>query len=81
MSVLYVLIPLALLFSTGAVGWFIWSVRQGQLDELSSPPWRALHDAPLAPSLGGSDVAGAPAAAATATPPPATAAPRRPPCS
>jgi cbb3-type cytochrome oxidase maturation protein len=44
MSVLYVVLPLALLASTLAVGAFVWSVRKGQLDDLDTPPLRALSD-------------------------------------
>ncbi len=44
MSVLYVVLPLALLASTLAVGAFVWSVRKGQLDDLATPPLRALND-------------------------------------
>jgi cbb3-type cytochrome oxidase maturation protein len=44
MSVLYIVLPLALLASTLAVGAFVWSVRRGQLDDLDTPPLRALND-------------------------------------
>jgi cbb3-type cytochrome oxidase maturation protein len=44
MSVLYVLIPLALVFALGALVTFVWVVRQGQLDDLESPQYRALFD-------------------------------------
>ena len=44
MSVLYLVLPLALLASTLAVGAFVWSVRKGQLDDLDTPPLRALSD-------------------------------------
>lgn len=44
MSVLYFLIPLALLFALGAVLAFTWTVRDGQLDDLESPPHRALFE-------------------------------------
>lgn len=44
MSVLYLLIPLALLFALGAVLAFVWTVRDGQLDDLESPPHRALFE-------------------------------------
>lgn len=44
MSVLFVLIPVATIFSIAAVWVFIWSVRAGQLDDLSTPPIRVLLD-------------------------------------
>lgn len=44
MSVLYVVLPLALVIALVAVGGFIWTVRGGQLDDLESPAYRILHD-------------------------------------
>ena len=44
MSVIYVLLPVALLMAAVALGAFIWAVRQGQLDDLDTPPLRLLHD-------------------------------------
>ncbi len=44
MSVLYLLIPLALAMAAGALGAFLWSVRKGQLDDMDSPPMRAVFD-------------------------------------
>ena len=44
MTVLYVLVPLALLLATGAVVAFLWAARDGQLDDLETPPIRILHD-------------------------------------
>jgi cbb3-type cytochrome oxidase maturation protein len=44
MSVLYVLIPLAVLFAAAAVGAFLWAVSRGQLDDLVTPAMRILHD-------------------------------------
>lgn len=44
MSVLFVVLPLALLVAAGFVGAFIWSVRGGQLDDLDTPAMRVLHD-------------------------------------
>ena len=43
MSVLYLVLPLALLLVTGSVGAFLWAVRGGQFDDLDTPPLRALH--------------------------------------
>lgn len=44
MSVLYLLIPLALLFAAGAIAAFAWSARRGQFDDLETPPVRILLD-------------------------------------
>ncbi|MDQ3367968.1 MAG: cbb3-type cytochrome oxidase assembly protein CcoS [Myxococcota bacterium] len=42
MSVLYLVLPLALLITGGAVACFVWVVRSGQLDDLDTPPRRIL---------------------------------------
>jgi cbb3-type cytochrome oxidase maturation protein len=44
MSVLFVVLPLAVLFSALAVAAFLWSTHHGQLDDLDTPPLRALRD-------------------------------------
>ena len=44
MTVLYVLVPMALLLAAGAVVAFLWAARDGQLDDLETPPLRMLHD-------------------------------------
>lgn len=44
MSVMYIVLPLALLFAAIAVGAFIWAVRGGQLDDLHTPASRILLD-------------------------------------
>lgn len=49
MSVLYLVIPIALLMSAGAVLTFLWAVRRGQFDDLSTPGLRMLHDDEPAP--------------------------------
>jgi cbb3-type cytochrome oxidase maturation protein len=46
MSVLFIVLPLALLFSAIAVGAFLWALRRGQFDDLNSPAHRVLHDDP-----------------------------------
>lgn len=46
MSVLYVLMPLALLVVAGFVGAFVWAVRSGQLDDTETPPLRVLAESP-----------------------------------
>lgn len=50
MTIIFLAVPLALLFSCSAVIAFLWSVRSGQLDDLDTPPLRALRDEDLNPS-------------------------------
>jgi cbb3-type cytochrome oxidase maturation protein len=44
MTVLYVLVPLALLTAGAAVAAFLWATKDGQLDDLETPAVRILHD-------------------------------------
>lgn len=44
MSVIYIVLPLALLFALVALFVFIRAVRGGQLDDLDTPAVRMLHD-------------------------------------
>lgn len=44
MTVLYLILPLALLFAAIAVAAFAWTVRSGQLDDVDTPPRRILFD-------------------------------------
>jgi len=44
MSILYVLIPLALLLLAGAVWAFFWAVGAGQFDDLDTPAVRIIMD-------------------------------------
>ncbi|MCB0218570.1 MAG: cbb3-type cytochrome oxidase assembly protein CcoS [Chrysiogenetes bacterium] len=44
MGVLYLLVPLALLFAGGALWVFIVSVKRGQFDDLDTPAVRILFD-------------------------------------
>ena len=44
MSVLYLVLPLALIVVAVAVGAFVWATRRGQFDDLDTPPVRVLHD-------------------------------------
>jgi cbb3-type cytochrome oxidase maturation protein len=44
MSVMFVLLPVALLFAAVAVGVFVWAARAGQFDDLETPSIRILHD-------------------------------------
>jgi len=49
MSILYVLIPLALLLLGVAVWAFFWAVGNGQFDDLDTPAIRILMDDDKAP--------------------------------
>ncbi len=44
MAVIYVLLPVALLFAGGALAVFLWAALSGQFDDLDSPAVRVLHD-------------------------------------
>lgn len=44
MSVLYLLVPVALLLVAAAVAAFAWAARRGQFDDLTTPAIRALQD-------------------------------------
>ena len=44
MSILFVLIPLALVLLAVAIWAFFWAVGSGQFDDLESPAWRILAD-------------------------------------
>jgi cbb3-type cytochrome oxidase maturation protein len=44
MSVIYLVLPLALVIVGVAVAAFIWSARTGQFDDLDTPAVRVLHD-------------------------------------
>ena len=44
MSILYILIPLALLLLGGAVWAFFWAVGSGQFDDLETPAIRVVMD-------------------------------------
>lgn len=50
MSVIFIVLPLALLASAGAVWAFIWASQSGQLDDLTTPAYRALEDDDEPPS-------------------------------
>ena len=52
MSVLYVLMPLAILIVAGFVVAFVWAVRSGQLDDTDTPPLRVLTDTTGAANVG-----------------------------
>ncbi|MEA5556243.1 cbb3-type cytochrome oxidase assembly protein CcoS [Nodularia spumigena] len=44
MTVLYIVLPLAVLLAACAVIGFIWAARQGQLDDLETPALRVVTD-------------------------------------
>lgn len=44
MSILYVLIPLAVVLMIVAVVFFLWTIRHGQYDDLEGPAHRILMD-------------------------------------
>lgn len=44
MNILYLLIPLALLLGLTGLGGFLYAARSGQMENLDSPPLRALID-------------------------------------
>lgn len=46
MSVLFVLVPVALVLVAIFVAAYAWSSRSGQFDDLTTPAMRALHDDP-----------------------------------
>ena len=49
MSVLYLVIPLAVLLVAAAVAGFVWAARQGEFDDLETPAVRAVLDEPTPP--------------------------------
>ena len=44
MSVIFIVLPLAIVVVMIAVGAYIWSARGGQFDDLDTPAVRMLHD-------------------------------------
>lgn len=44
MSVIYLVLPLALVIIGLAVGAFVWAARRGQFDDLETPGMRVLHE-------------------------------------
>lgn len=53
MSVLYVMVPVALLLAATGVAAFLWAVRDGQFDDVDGPAVRMLHDDDAKPRDGG----------------------------
>lgn len=48
MSIIFLILPVTLLLSAGAVAAFAWATRSGQFDDLETPGIRLLHDDPIA---------------------------------
>ena len=46
MSIIYLVLPLALLVVLIGVAAFLWATRRGQYDDLDTPAVRMLHDDP-----------------------------------
>lgn len=44
MTVIYLVLPLAIVLSAIAVHAFVWAARRGQFDDLETPALRVLHD-------------------------------------
>ena len=44
MSVLFLVLPIALVLAAFGVAAFLWAVQQGQYDDLDTPPYRAMFD-------------------------------------
>ena len=44
MSVVFVVLPIALVLLAGAIAAYAWAARRGQFDDLTTPAVRALHD-------------------------------------
>lgn len=44
MSVIYLLLPIALIIVAAAIAAWVWAVKRGQYDDMSTPAVRMLHD-------------------------------------
>ena len=44
MSIIFIVLPLALIVVLGAVAAFLWAARGGQFDDLTTPAIRAMHE-------------------------------------
>ncbi len=44
MSVIYIVLPIAIVLAVAAVAAFIWATRTGQYDDMDSPALRMLND-------------------------------------
>ena len=64
MTVLYVVVPVALVLVLGAIAAYVGAARRGQFDDLVTPALRVLHDDPPA----GDPASGAPGMGAPSPP-------------
>lgn len=55
MTILYLLIPLAVIIMIVAVGFFMWTIKSGQYEDLDGPAYRILmdDDDPMIPKMPG----------------------------
>ncbi|MCC7051798.1 MAG: cbb3-type cytochrome oxidase assembly protein CcoS [Gemmatimonadaceae bacterium] len=44
MSILYLVVPLALVIVAVSVGGYLWAVKDGQMDDLETPGIRVIRD-------------------------------------
>lgn len=44
MTVLFIVLPIALVLAAAGLAAFLWAVRQGQYDDLDTPPYRMIFD-------------------------------------
>jgi len=44
MNILYLLIPIGLVFLAGAIWLLLWAIRSGQYDDMEGPAFRVLMD-------------------------------------
>jgi len=44
MNILYLLIPIGLVFLAGAIWLLLWAIRSGQYDDMEGPAFRILMD-------------------------------------
>jgi cbb3-type cytochrome oxidase maturation protein len=44
MSVIFIVLPLAVVLAAAAIGGFMWAIRGGQFDDLDTPAIRAVVD-------------------------------------
>lgn len=52
MSILFLVLPIALVLAAAGVAGFLWAVGQGQYDDLDTPPYRAMFDDDDSPGSG-----------------------------
>jgi cbb3-type cytochrome oxidase maturation protein len=52
-SVVFLVLPIALLLLAGAIAAYAWAARRGQFDDLETPAMRVLHDDDPAPDSTG----------------------------